>query len=117
MHQRLFLVAVHPASDGEHEEVRSMRHRQRLPGTDGLQPPCADDSQGLGRFFAPYAVEGSRPHDQEGKEDRTATVEEGIGLHDKHPNGLAGGSDIVHCHPHLIPNTLYEKGRLDPTRS
>ena len=47
-------MAVHPASDGKHEEVQSMRHRQRLPGTDGLQPPCADDSPDLGRFFAPY---------------------------------------------------------------
>ena len=39
---QVFLVAVHPASDGEHEEVQSMWHRQRLPGRDGRQRPGAD---------------------------------------------------------------------------
>ena len=54
---QIFLVAVHPASDGEHEELQSMRHRQRLPaGRGGQHRACLGDSPGLGRFFAPYEV-------------------------------------------------------------
>ena len=53
---QVFLVAVHPASDGEHEEVQRMRHRQRLPDTDGQHRPELGDSLGFGSFFAPYGV-------------------------------------------------------------
>ena len=38
---QVFLVAVHPTSDGEHEEVQRMWHRQRLPDTDASTDPAS----------------------------------------------------------------------------
>ena len=32
---RIFLVAIHPASNGEYEELQRIGHRERLLGRDG----------------------------------------------------------------------------------
>ena len=52
----IFLVAIHPASNSEHEELQRMGHRERLLGRDARHRTARNDSPGLGRFFAPYEV-------------------------------------------------------------
>ena len=51
---QIFLVAVHPASQDEHEEVQSRGHSLSLLGRHGQYRPCVGDSPDPGRFFAPY---------------------------------------------------------------
>ena len=49
----IFLVAIHPASNSEHEELQRMGHRGRLLGRDARHRTARNDSPGLGRFFPP----------------------------------------------------------------
>ena len=65
----IFLVAIHPASNSEHEELQRMGHRERLLGRDARHRTARNDSPGLGRFFAPYG-------------DGDALVIESIGFRD-----------------------------------
>ena len=51
-----FLVAIHPASNSEHEELQCMGHRERLLGREAVHRTARNDSPGLGRFFAPYGI-------------------------------------------------------------
>ena len=55
----IFLVAIYPASNGEHEELHRMGHRQRLLGRETQHRIARGDSPGRGRFFAPYATDDS----------------------------------------------------------
>jgi hypothetical protein len=54
----IYLVAIHPARNSEHEELQRMGHRERLLGRDTWHRTARNDSPGLGRFFAPYGVKG-----------------------------------------------------------
>ena len=52
----IYLVAIHPARNSEHEELQRMGHRERLLGRDTWHRTARNDSPGLGRFFAPYEI-------------------------------------------------------------
>ena len=54
---QVFLVAIHPASNGEQQELQRMRHRDRLLARDAGTESAVDDWPHLGRFFAPNAGE------------------------------------------------------------
>ena len=54
----IYLVAIHPARNSEHEELQRMGHRERLLGRDTWHRTARNDSPGLGRFFAPYEGSG-----------------------------------------------------------
>ena len=47
---QILLVAVHPTSDGEHEELQSVGHSLRLRGNSGQHRPCLGDSPGSAAF-------------------------------------------------------------------
>ena len=53
---RVFLVAVHPASGREYEEAQSVGHSLRLLGEQPLAPTLFRRFANLGRFVAPYGV-------------------------------------------------------------
>ena len=57
----IFLVASHPASQGQHEEVQSVGHGRRLHGSDTAVTHVVSGihSPRLGRFLAPYGLETS----------------------------------------------------------
>ena len=50
----IFLVASHPASQGQHEEVQSVGHGRRLPGSDTTVTHVVSGFTRLDRFLAPY---------------------------------------------------------------
>ena len=53
----IFLVAIHPASQSQHEEVQSGEHGRRLHGSDAaVTPTLSRGFTRLGRFLAPYEV-------------------------------------------------------------
>ena len=51
---QIVLMAVHPASEGEYEELHSVGHSPRLLGNSGQDRPAPRRFTNLGRFFAPY---------------------------------------------------------------
>src|SRR5262245_7709810 len=51
---QIFLVAMHPASNGEYEELQRIGHRERLLSRDGQRLNGPGNSSSIGRFFAPY---------------------------------------------------------------
>ena len=61
---QIFLVTIHPASNGKHEELQRRGHCERLLGRKGWHRIGGGDSPGLGRFFAPYGVAGIATRDQ-----------------------------------------------------
>ena len=52
----IFLVAIHPASQGQHEEVQSVGHGLRLRGSDTAVTHVVSGFTRLGRFLAPYGT-------------------------------------------------------------
>ena len=55
---QIFLVAVHPASDAEYEELQSVGHSLRLLGEQRPAPIVPRRLLNLGGFVAPYEVAG-----------------------------------------------------------
>ena len=113
----IFLVAIHPASQGQPEEVQSVGHGRRLHGSDtavthvisGMHSPRPfsrtirgrrlRDRRGAGcdgrhptgqdgeRLWAPPAVARAGSDDHVGEDSRTAPVEEGVRVPSSEPGG------------------------------
>ena len=57
----IFLVASHPASQGQHEEVQSVGHGRRLHGSDTARHPrCLGDSLASAVFSHHTGYNGRR---------------------------------------------------------